>query len=109
MIIKNFESHSSNGVIDVWCVLVGSEDWRGVNTVKCIGCYTTEMLAADRMIRYINRQYDEEFERFFEDGTRLFASIDENEDYEKCITFCEENHISVYVDNTKLYNNSNEN
>ena len=109
MEIKKFESYSTADAINVWCVLLSMEDWRGSDSIKCIGCYTTEMLAADRLIKFVNRNYKQNFEPFFEDNTRLFTDITQNGDYDECINFCEEKSINIYIDNTKLYTNADEN
>lgn len=109
MTIKKFESHSTAEAIDVWCVLVNFEDWRGQDSVKVVGCYSTEMLAADKMIKYVNKYHKTNFEPFFENGVRLFTSVEENPDYEVCVEYCEENRIVVYISNSKLYTNALDN
>lgn len=49
--------------------------------------FSNQMLAADYFIKSINDHHDKDFEPFYEDGVRLFASIDENEDYDRCINY----------------------
>ncbi len=49
-------------------------------------CFDKEILAADYLIKWTNSYWEEKFEPFFEeDGTRLFISVDENPDYQKCL------------------------
>jgi hypothetical protein len=46
-------------------------------------------MAVDFIIKYVNSRYKMEFEPFFERGDRLFTEVDENEDWENCISWCE--------------------
>lgn len=105
MKIKKFESHSTEEV-DIWCVLSKFEDWAGQDSIKVIGCYSTEILAADKLIKYVNKHHKTNFEPFFDNDVRLFTSVDENIDYERCVEYCRVNRIVIYTDYTKLYKNS---
>lgn len=49
--------------------------------------FPNQMMAADYFIKSINDHHDKDFEPFYENGVRLFTSLDENEDYEKCINY----------------------
>ncbi len=53
--------------------------------------FMDKMKAADKFIKLINEEYDTEFEPYYEDGERLFVDADENPDFEKAITYLEEN------------------
>ena len=45
--------------------------------------FINRMKAADKFIELINEEYDTDFERYYEDGERLFADVEENPDLEK--------------------------
>lgn len=63
--------------------------------------YSSEMLAADHLIKYLNENEGQEFEPFFEDDIRLFSSLDENDDWEECQLYCNENQIKYFIEECK--------
>ena len=100
---------------------------RGLNTTiyvvtidDDIYAFTTEMLAADYLIKRVNQFITDnksytpyqwrgtdkkEFEPFYDtDGSRFFLTIDENEDYELCLEFLCDHDFKFNIDETTLYN-----
>lgn len=53
--------------------------------------FMDKMRAADKFIKLVNEEYETEFEPYYEDGERLFTETDENPDFEKAMTYLEEN------------------
>lgn len=58
--------------------------------------FINRMKAADKFIELVNEEFDEEFERYYEDGERLFADVEENPDFEKAKKLVE-NYESVDI------------
>lgn len=52
-------------------------------------CFKDMMHAADYYIKWINHTYDKNYEPFFENGTRLFLTVEENEDFDDCFNWFE--------------------
>lgn len=52
--------------------------------------FINRMKAADKFIELVNEEYDGELERYYEDGERLFADVEENPDFEKAKKMIEE-------------------
>ena len=65
--------------------------------------YSSEMLAADHLIKYINDVEGQKFEPFFEGDVRLFSSLDQNEDWEACELYCNENQIKYFIEECKYF------
>ncbi len=84
MKIKKFNESNS---LDNHVYLVYISYDGGISEEESI-CFDREILAADYLIKWINKIYGKNFEPFFEeDGTRLFLNISDNPDYQKCIEF----------------------
>ena len=95
MYIKKFnESKEEEKITEVHCVIM--HDSGGHIMEDECKCFYDVMKAADFMIKEVNDQYDTKFEPFFDnDGTRFFININENEDWEECILYLEENEIDI--------------
>ena len=101
--IKRFNESESSEKQEIWIAIVFNDEHVDFSFISC---FTTEMLAWDYIIKFINREHNQDFEPFLSDnGDRFFADIDENEDFKKCIDFCEENKIVVSVKNRDLRDN----
>ncbi len=57
--------------------------------------FLNKMKAADKFIELVNEEFDEEFERYYEDGERLFAEVDENPDYEKAVRLVRKSKVII--------------
>jgi len=106
MIIKKF-NESTTDFKKLWCVVIRDEE----SYLYSSGCFTSEILAADYLIKYVNSKFNQEFEPFFDkDGNRFFTNLNENEDYEKCVDYCyevilPEHYKEIKIIETELYSN----
>lgn len=64
--------------------------------------FINRMKAADKFIELVSEalfdsveEFDEEFERYYEDGERLFADVEENPDFEKAKKAAETFNIDI--------------
>jgi hypothetical protein len=102
--IKNF-SESGEQTTKIWCVIIVDPDSPfGIrSSYNHCPCFTSEMLAADHVIKYVNSRYDQKFEPFLDkNGDRFFADIDENEDYDDCLEYCKDEGIKIDIEQSTL-------
>lgn len=60
--------------------------------------FHSEMKAYDCVVRYLNREYNTNFEVFFDDdGQRFCATLKENPDYKNIIEYMRKKDISINV------------
>jgi hypothetical protein len=95
MKIRKFNESSPLDIPSIYAVIVF--DGGGFILEDESKSFSNQMLAADYFIKEINDRYDKDFEPFYEDGVRLFSSIEENEDYDKCINYSIENECDVEI------------
>ncbi len=96
MKIKRFnESISDNQV--VYCLILEDPFSLSGDEVKAT-CFTSEMLAFDHLIKWVNLNFEKNYEVFFDsDGNRFFSDINDNEDLDECESFCEEEGVKYEV------------
>ena len=81
----------------IYCVVEHDENFNG-NHYKRLQCFSSEMMAADYLIKYINYFHNQKFEPYFdEDGNRFFSNVDENDDYGICCSYCDELQLGISV------------
>ena len=98
MIIRKYnESYITKSEKSYFVIIHDLDDYFGVSSVTSVCCFPSEIMAADYVIKYTNYFYKTEFESFFEEDQRLFANIDENEDYENCLSYLRENEKKVII------------
>lgn len=101
MKIKRFNESQDNEEIVYVVSYINEHSFSGDK--KFIKAFKTQMLAADYLIKFINDNYDTNYEPFYSsDNDRYFLSVDENEDFEKCLDFCDQNQIDIEICDTKL-------
>ena len=91
--MRNIKKFNESKEEKIWCVIMC--DSGGFPMEESCKSFYNKMMAADYFIKYINYSEDTEFEPFYELGTRLFLNIDENKDWEKCISYCEANNLDI--------------
>lgn len=107
--IKSFNESAENKNEDIWIVWISRQEGASESEIRC---FKTELLAADYFINWINHNYEKDYEPFFENGTRLFLTVDENEDYEKARDWFNEesgeyeNYISIEIYKSAITKNS---
>ena len=95
MRIKKF-NESEDRVIEVHCIIM--HDSGGFVMEDECKCFYDKMKAANYLIKEINNEYEENFEPFYDDdGNRFFTSIEENEDWEKCLEYMRVNEIDIDI------------
>jgi chloramphenicol O-acetyltransferase len=99
MYIKKFNESNEEGkekITEVHCVIM-CDSGGHIMEDEC-KCFYDIMKAADYIIKEVNSEYDKDYESFYdEDGSRFFTNIDENEDWEECILYLEENEIELQL------------
>lgn len=102
MRLKRFNESTSEQE-RVFIVVIGNPDsyFGSDNFYKC---FTTFMLGADYVIKYINKKYSQNFEPYLDsDGNRFFLSVEENEDFERCLSYCDGENIKIDIEDTVLH------
>lgn len=96
MKIKKFNevnSLRSDGDKNIWVFIV--HDSGGfVEEDECVA-FNSKFDAVDHYINWVNDSYNTEFEPMAENGNRLFTSVDENPDWEKCLNYTIDNEIPI--------------
>lgn len=94
MRIKKFDDSETY----IWNITIEDEDGDKYTT-----SFSSEMLACDHHIKYVNKVADQKFEPFLDDdGNRFFADIEENEEYDECLEYCSKNHINIDINRSKI-------
>lgn len=84
-----------NTYTKIYVVLVDSEGFGDVDEEECKSFFK-KYDAIDYFIKWVNKEYDQDFEPMTDDnGNRFFSEIEENPDYEMAINFIEENDSSI--------------
>jgi len=97
MKIKKFNDNKFKS--NIWNITIQDENFGRYTT-----SFSTEMLACDHYIKYINKTFNQKFETFLDDeGNRFFAAIDENEDYDFCRHYCRKNNISIDINKSEVH------
>lgn len=100
MKIKRFNESTEKVIDKVFVVL--SFDVGGFLEYDECKSFSDQMLAADYFIKLINEKYETDFEAFYEGDTRLFTSVEENPDYDKCIDYANQNECDVEITDLPL-------
>lgn len=89
-------NESISGEGKIWAVIITSEDAMGqIGCGDYSMCFVDKLKAADYLIKYINKLIEQNvedmdfFEPFFENGSRLFLTVEENPDFNKAMEFLE--------------------
>ena len=105
MRLRKFNESESKKSETIWCVVMKDEE----GYIFSNAAFTSEILAEDYFIKYVNNKYGQKFEPFFDkDGNRFFTSIDENPDLEKCLEYYDEEiypNQEIKIIETELYSN----
>ena len=103
---ENFEIQNWNKKSKmIYCIIVSDisgfiEDIEENNSAA----YDNLLDAANHYIKWVNYFEDTEFEPMKdEDGTRFFTSVEENEDWEKCIEHVEESGLNIKLIEIPLF------
>jgi hypothetical protein len=96
MRIKKFNESKDKEITEVHIVIM-HDSRRNIMEDEC-KCFYDKMKAANFIINEVNSEYDQNFERFYDnDGSRFFLTIDENPDWEECLCYLNENEIDIQI------------
>ncbi len=88
--MKNLKSFNESSSTKVWMVII--TDVGGFINEEESKCFLKKIDAANFYIKWINENYDTEFEIMSDDDGRYFTSVDENPDFEESMAFMDENY-----------------